>query len=168
MLIRKTFKFEAAHRLLSASTERCRGIHGHSYKVEVFIDGELSEEDGMVLDFTLLKKSLGDHIDMFDHSLILWEKDSLVDKSTNYNLLTMLNPRWIVFPQHPTAEMMAAYFYFIAYERITSHKMRVEAVRVHETETGYAECRALDQKIVMANLWKETQFSSPCKGGKLF
>ena len=53
--IRKTFRFEAAHTLPNHAG-KCRGLHGHSYRIELCFEGEIKpprgdSDDGMVLDF---------------------------------------------------------------------------------------------------------------------
>jgi 6-pyruvoyltetrahydropterin/6-carboxytetrahydropterin synthase len=53
--IRKTFRFEAAHSLPDHAG-KCRGLHGHSYRIELCFEGEVQpargeSDDGMVLDF---------------------------------------------------------------------------------------------------------------------
>ena len=53
--IRKTFRFEAAHSLPDHAG-KCRGLHGHSYRIELCFEGEIKpvrgeSDDGMVLDF---------------------------------------------------------------------------------------------------------------------
>lgn len=48
----KDFTFEAAHRLPTVPPDhKCARLHGHSYRVRVQIDGEVSESTGMVIDF---------------------------------------------------------------------------------------------------------------------
>lgn len=114
---------------------RCRGIHGHSYRVEVCVKGEPSLDDGMVADFKRLKEIMGPIIDAFDHSLILRRGDPLVCQAEAMVIaLDDLNPRYIIVPYEPTAEMMAAHFAWTWRKSVN-----VQSVRVHETETGYAE-----------------------------
>ena|SRR5438552_882011 len=53
--IRKTFRFEAAHSLPDHAG-KCRGLHGHSYRIEFCFEGEIKpargeSDDGMVIDF---------------------------------------------------------------------------------------------------------------------
>ncbi len=58
MLIRKQFKFEAAH-VLPHHLGKCARLHGHSYRVEVALDGPLQDDGpgrGMVVDFDLLAR----------------------------------------------------------------------------------------------------------------
>ncbi len=54
--ITRTFAFEAAHRL-PWHPGRCRELHGHSYKLEVTVEGPLGE-DGIVIDFSDLKEAV--------------------------------------------------------------------------------------------------------------
>ena len=55
----------------------CKNIHGHSYRLWVTVIGNVlddskSVKNGMVLDFSLLKKIVKPEIvDKFDHSLVL-------------------------------------------------------------------------------------------------
>jgi len=62
-IIRKLFRFEAAHRVRDAYSVRCRGLHGHSYRVEILLSGEL-DSVGMLLDFKRLKETIGKTIDV--------------------------------------------------------------------------------------------------------
>ena len=41
MRIGKLFKFEAAHRLPN-HPGKCKNLHGHSYKLEVVVNGEVN------------------------------------------------------------------------------------------------------------------------------
>lgn len=50
--LEKTFRFEAAHWLPHVPEgHKCRRIHGHSYVVEVFLEGEVDPEKGWLIDF---------------------------------------------------------------------------------------------------------------------
>ena len=128
MIIRKTFKAEIAHRVVNAYTERCRGLHGHSYIFEIFLEGEL-DKTGMVMDFSEVKDRIGEYMDNYDHSLMIWIEDKeLVD------LASKLSDRVIFTSYNLTAESMAKQIYKDIKEFIP-----VKSVRVHETATGYAE-----------------------------
>lgn len=54
MIITKTFTFDSAH-CLSWHKGKCSNLHGHTYKLEVSIQGELTQ-NGIVMDFGDLKK----------------------------------------------------------------------------------------------------------------
>lgn len=48
----KTFRFEAAHRLPRVPVEhKCHRLHGHSFAVDVTVEGELDERMGWLVDF---------------------------------------------------------------------------------------------------------------------
>jgi len=181
MRVRKTFKFEAAHRLLRCATERCQGIHGHSYKVEIILNGDAerilksdSVSTGMVIDFGVIKSVVGSFIDKFDHSLVLSIHDPLVVKVDFPNAnqdnflqaytirdLHMLNPRWILVPYNPTAEMMAAHIFWYASRALAGKgPFYTEGVRVHETESGYAESSGGIGEID----WEQTIWSKALRG----
>ena len=44
---------------------RCGTLHGHTYRVEIIIEGQ--NTTGMIMDFAELKKSLIDVLDVYDH-----------------------------------------------------------------------------------------------------
>ncbi len=61
-----TFGFEAAHRL-PWHPGRCRELHGHSYRLDVSVEGPL-DANGVVLDFDTLKDVVRTQvIDQWDH-----------------------------------------------------------------------------------------------------
>ncbi len=129
MIIRKLFRAEVAHRLISAYTKRCLGLHGHSYKFEIFIKKDHLNSDEMVMDFKKLKEKLYNFLDAFDHSIIISDKDGFLVKNAS-----KLNSRYIIVPYNPTAEMMAVHIFLYAKKLGLS----IYKVIVHETESGYA------------------------------
>lgn len=143
MKIRKLFKFEAAHIVRKCSSDRCKkSVHGHSYKVEVFLTADRLDNGQMVYDFGLLKPTIGKFIDRFDHSWHFWNQESIDFK----HFVKQTNERWIELPFSPSAENYAIYFLKAINNMLTKTKMlngegRVTCtgVRVHETDTGYAE-----------------------------
>jgi 6-pyruvoyltetrahydropterin/6-carboxytetrahydropterin synthase len=53
----KEFTFEAAHRLPNVPPEhKCARLHGHSFKVEVFVRGPVGDRTGWVIDFADIKE----------------------------------------------------------------------------------------------------------------
>lgn len=129
MIIRKLFKAEVAHRVRDAYTCRCRGLHGHSYKFEIFLKDSAQDGAQMLMDFKLLKEKVNNFLDSFDHSLLIEEGDEYLIKQANE-----LNPRHIVVPYNPTAEQMARHIY----KHIAKLGMPICRVIVHETDTGCA------------------------------
>lgn len=136
MIIRKLFKAEAAHRVSFAYTERCRGLHGHSYLFEIFIKGKTQDNAQMLLDFKYLKEKLNDFLDSFDHSLLIWDQDEELMK-----IGPKINSRYIILPYNSTAEQMSRHIYQYGIKQgLDMHK-----VIVHETKTGYAEFTGDDE-----------------------
>ena len=61
-----TFSFEAAHRL-PWHPGKCRNLHGHSYRLDVSVEGPL-DANGVVLDFDVAPgRGAGSVIDVWDH-----------------------------------------------------------------------------------------------------
>jgi 6-pyruvoyltetrahydropterin/6-carboxytetrahydropterin synthase len=48
---------------------KCGRVHGHTYKIEVIIEGEV-RESGMVIDFYDLKKGVKETLTEYDHMLL--------------------------------------------------------------------------------------------------
>ena len=144
MIIRKLFKFENAHIVRNCTSRRCsRSIHGHSYKVEVKLSSNYLDNGEMIYDFGLMKMSIKDIIDSFDHAITLWSKDD----REYIEYAKKFSERWIVLPVNPSAEQFSRVF-FIIIDRILEcmefkngeKEVKIHSVVVHETDTGYAEC----------------------------
>jgi 6-pyruvoyltetrahydropterin/6-carboxytetrahydropterin synthase len=51
----RDFRFEAAHLLPNAPEgHKCRRLHGHSYRVEVAVEGEVEPETGWLIDYGVI------------------------------------------------------------------------------------------------------------------
>ena len=58
MEIFKEFTFEAAHMLPNVPAgHKCRRLHGHSFRVRVFVEGPLDSSLGWVADFADVKEA---------------------------------------------------------------------------------------------------------------
>lgn len=143
MVIRKEYRFEAAHVVRGCSTDRCRwNIHGHSFRVELFLKSDSLDNAGMVMDFGLLRRWVREIFEAFDHSYLVWSGESPEFKGN----VRMMSRRWVELPFSPTAENLARFFHWLVQKildrtdfRNGESGVRVRSVRVHETETGYAE-----------------------------
>ena len=63
-------QFSAAHALYNYSG-KCEKLHGHNFAVEATIQGnEVSPENGMLIDFTILKKALAQVLEPLDHAIL--------------------------------------------------------------------------------------------------
>ena len=118
--------FDAAH-FLSNYEGKCSNIHGHRWRVVLSISGDI--DNGMVVDFNVIKKSLKELCDYFDHTFIV-EKNSLDD-----NLLSLLQKQFLIriVDFRTTAENFAKYFF----DKLNS-KYDVYEVAVYETPNNCA------------------------------
>jgi 6-pyruvoyltetrahydropterin/6-carboxytetrahydropterin synthase len=48
----------------------CRNMHGHTYRVEISLEGEMDPEKGWVMDFAELKAEVGKTADRLDHRVL--------------------------------------------------------------------------------------------------
>ena len=64
----KEFSFEAAHRLPFVPPEhKCARLHGHSFRVEIHVSGEVEPATGMVMDFADIKTAFKPLYSQLDH-----------------------------------------------------------------------------------------------------
>jgi 6-pyruvoyltetrahydropterin/6-carboxytetrahydropterin synthase len=71
MNIFKVFTLEAAHRLPNVPDgHKCARLHGHSFRVEVHLTGELGEDSGWVVDFGDVKSAFQPIYDELDHQYL--------------------------------------------------------------------------------------------------
>lgn len=68
MDIFKIFYIEAAHHLPNVPPgHKCRRLHGHSFRVEIHISGEVDAQTGWVADFADIKAAFQPLYDQLDH-----------------------------------------------------------------------------------------------------
>jgi 6-pyruvoyltetrahydropterin/6-carboxytetrahydropterin synthase len=68
MDIYKEFTIEAAHLLPNVPEgHKCKRLHGHSFKIEVHVGGDIDPELGWVMDFTDIKDSFKPIFEQLDH-----------------------------------------------------------------------------------------------------
>jgi 6-pyruvoyltetrahydropterin/6-carboxytetrahydropterin synthase len=71
VMLTKRFGFEAAHFLpFVAEGHRCRRLHGHSFRVEISVSGEVSRDTGWFLDYGVMADAVKPWIDLLDHRLL--------------------------------------------------------------------------------------------------
>ena len=140
--ITKEFKFEMAHALFGYDG-LCKNIHGHSYRLWVTIIGNVLEEEnhvknGMVLDFSLLKKIVKPEIvDKYDHSLVLNAN------SPHANIDLSAFEKVFLLPYQPTSENLVYDFVQVIKEKLPNN-VDLYKVILSETANSYAEWCADD------------------------
>ena len=111
MEIFKAFHIEAAHRLPNVPAgHKCAQLHGHSFKVELVVSGELGAESGWVMDFADVKRAFQPLYERLDHHYL--------------NDIEGL--------ENPTSERLAMWIW----ERLKPALPLLSAVVVHETCTS--------------------------------
>jgi len=112
----KTFTFEAAHWLPTfPEGHKCRRLHGHSFRLEVLVAGEVDPAKGYLIDYGDLKRLVSPVVDELDHRCL--------------NEIAGL--------ENPTSEMIAAWIW----RRLDGVVPDLDTVIVHETCTARCEFR---------------------------
>jgi len=121
--VRVEDEFAAAH-FLSHYQGKCEKLHGHNYRVRLWVKGEKLGEGGMLLDFSVLKKALKETLDLLDHS----------------NLNDME-----IFRNDPSAERIARFIFERVKEKLEESgagNACLQAVDVYETARNMARYEA--------------------------
>lgn len=112
----KSFTFEAAHWLPTfPEGHKCRRMHGHSFRVDVVVEGDAPEERGYLLDYGEIGRAVEPLRARLDHFL-LNEIEGL---------------------EIPTSEMLAKW----VYDRLKPTLPMLSEVIVHETCTSRCHYR---------------------------
>lgn len=106
MEISKEFTFEASH-ILPNHPGKCSNLHGHSWRLIVYVEGKTDKETGMVADYADLKAGVQPIIDDLDHAhLGAWETDKVNILPTGEGVKVV---KWLLRPDpdeqfNPTCE----------------------------------------------------------------
>lgn len=112
----KSFSFEAAHWLPTFPEDhKCRRMHGHSFHVDVIVEGEVDPDKGYLVDYGEIKTAIDPVVKQLDHYVL--------------NDIAGL--------ENPTAENLTKWIF----DRLQPALPLLSAVRVHETCTTEAEYR---------------------------
>ena len=119
MHIFKVFTLEAAHRLPNVPEgHKCSRLHGHSFRVELHVEGPVDARTGWVMDFADIKSAFAPLYDQLDHHYL--------------NDIEGL--------ENPTSENLARWIF----RRLRPALPGLDQVVVHETCTSGASYRAAD------------------------
>ena len=112
----KTFHFEAAHDLPTFPPDhKCRRLHGHSFRFDVIVEGEVDPAKGYLIDYGDIKQAAAPIVKQLDHRY-LNEIDGL---------------------GNPTSEVLARWLF----DRLKPALPQLAAIVVNETCTSSCEYR---------------------------
>jgi 6-pyruvoyltetrahydropterin/6-carboxytetrahydropterin synthase len=109
--------FAAAHRLIGYQG-KCEELHGHNFFVEAFFSGEKLGDNGLLVDFKILKDYLKDVLDSLDHKYL--------------NEIPFFTER------ASSAEYIAMYIFGEIDERIREKGVRLKEIKVWESDKASA------------------------------
>lgn len=147
MRVTKEVTFDCAH-MLSGHNALCKNLHGHTYKLQVSIEGtqiSTGSSADMIIDFKDLKEAIQAVVmDKFDHATLISGNPYRGEaENALYNFVTTYGLRFLVLPKRTTAEDMAEYIKqeITKYlqEHITTGNISEVFIRLFETPTSYAE-----------------------------
>ena len=127
LTITKEFVFNAAHRLYrnDLSPEKnletygqCCKLHGHTYRLQVAVTGDVGE-NGMILDFGLLKRIVNDVIISRYEHVFLNDLEEYRDVP-------------------PTVENMLVHIFRVLEKRLNEINILVVSATLYETPTSWA------------------------------
>lgn len=115
----KEFTFEAAQTLPNVPEgHKCRRMHGHSFRIEVSIEGEVDPDVGWVYDHACISRAMRPLLEQLDHAYL--------------NEIEGLG--------NPTIENMAAWFW----RRLEDPCPGLCEIVIHETPTARCHFRGFD------------------------
>lgn len=113
MQIFKQFTFDSAHFLPNVPDgHKCKEIHGHTYKMIVYMEGDIEADSGWLMDFGDLKKIIEPIVKSIDHKFL--------------NKIEGL--------ENPTCEMMTIWLW----NKIKPNLPSLTKIELHETPTSGA------------------------------
>jgi len=141
--IKRWVETDTGHRVPNHAS-KCKNFHGHRYRWEAELVGELVSEsgvtnEGMIMDFGEISKILKEEIhDLVDHAFILYDGDDV-----GIEAISLLgdNHRTVIVPFIPTAENLARWAFDIVKPKIHSkygNMIILKSLVVRETPKSYA------------------------------
>ena len=107
----------AAHQLRGFHG-KCEQLHGHNWKIEVYVTGDTLGEDGLLIDFGLIKKDTKKVLEELDHKF-----------------LNELEP---FKKENPSSENIARYIYESLSHTLNNDAIRISKVTAWESDTACA------------------------------
>jgi len=110
-------QFSAAHQLRNYNGE-CEHLHGHNWKIEVYVKGEKLDDDGLLVDFKIIKDKTKEIIKRLDHKFL-----------NDIECFTEINP---------SSENIAKYIFDELSKDVTDSRAKVSRVTAWESDNACA------------------------------
>jgi 6-pyruvoyltetrahydropterin/6-carboxytetrahydropterin synthase len=108
-------EFSSAH-ILHGHPGNCKRMHGHNWLVEAEVQGNNTNDIGMVIDFKDIKNNLKEIISILDHQFL-------------NDLEPFIN-------ENPTAENISKYIYKELSNNINTDNIKVSKIKLWETNNS--------------------------------
>jgi 6-pyruvoyltetrahydropterin/6-carboxytetrahydropterin synthase len=143
MRISKELEIDMGHAVTNHNS-KCKHMHGHRYRIRATVDDKLITEgsaEGMVIDFSDLKKAMTDVIDApFDHAFVIWKGDPravILSKAHEmwYNDFNKFHKLAFV----PTAENLSRFWFALLKKELEEvYNINLHQIEVWETPSSSA------------------------------
>jgi 6-pyruvoyltetrahydropterin/6-carboxytetrahydropterin synthase len=115
--LKVTSRFAAAHQLREFHGA-CEKLHGHNWKVEVYVIGQNLRKEGLLMDFGEMKQATKEALGTLDHHFL-----NELEMFENIN---------------PSSENIARYVFRYLSEKLNHEDIRVSKVTAWESEDACA------------------------------
>jgi len=115
--LKVTTHFAAAHRLKMVAA-KCENLHGHNWKIEVYVTGEKLNEADVLVDFGEIKNHVAEVMDRLDHKFL--------NEIENFQ------------HNNPSSENIAKYVAAEVQKKLSDPSVRVSRVSAWESEDACA------------------------------
>ncbi|MDO9045118.1 MAG: 6-carboxytetrahydropterin synthase [Methanobacteriaceae archaeon] len=136
--IHANLRFSAAHMI--PEHESCGCIHGHSYIIDVQVEGERSGKFGFVADFKEVKGVVRDISSTLDHKVLIPLQNNLINfKSTESSVEFVIQGKEYKLPEEDcllldlkstSAEDLAEYFAEKVFDKLKEKGAKISSVEI--------------------------------------
>ncbi|HNR25093.1 MAG TPA: 6-carboxytetrahydropterin synthase [Methanobacteriaceae archaeon] len=136
--IHANLRFASAHMI--PGHEFCGGIHGHSYHVDVVVEGERSGQFGFVVDFKAVKAIVRKLCKKLDHKVLLpLESDQITFTNMDESLEFSIGSKNYVLPNEDccllpitstSAEELSRFFAHYVHQALEDLGVNIEGVEI--------------------------------------
>ena len=110
-------QFSAAHQLRNYKG-KCENLHGHNWKIEVYVKGENLDKDGLLADFKVIKDRTKEILEELDHKFL-----------NDLECFSELNP---------SSENIARYIYETLERGLNDSRIKMSRVTAWESDNACA------------------------------